>query len=241
VIQKDMAITSRILRIANSAYYGIPRKIDNLKTALVVLGISEISRLVTSFSMMNMFQGNENFDMKQFWLHGAACADLNVGLFNVLRLRCPASAHVVGLLHDVGKILLLKYLPEYYNQCVSYMNKNNIKMVDAEVKILGIDHGHIGSWLTKKWDIPEEISDAIAQHHIRPPDVAKFSLPLVTDWADRLYYIFQDRSEEESIEFMKSDTDWNEWHDGRISNREVASKNLYMIYERSSLLISFLS
>jgi len=240
VVEKDMALAGRILRISNSAFYGIPRKIDNLKTAMVVLGMSEIARLVSSVSVMGLFKDDYEIDMKQFWLHGAVCGDFTVGLYRGLKLQCPNSAHISGLLHDIGKIILYKYLFEYYDQCKHFMDKNDVRMVDAEIELLGIDHGHIGSWLTRKWNVPDEISEAVAQHHIRSPETPKFSLPVVVDWADRLSYIVMTRSKESVVNILESDQEWNEWHGEKGHSTEGIVNILFELYDRSKLLINFL-
>jgi HD-like signal output (HDOD) protein len=240
VVEKDMALAGRILRISNSAFYGIPRKIDNLKTAMVVLGMSEIARLVSSVSVMGLFEDNLEFDMKQFWLHGAICGDFTVGLYRGLKIQCPNGAHISGLLHDIGKIILYKYLFEYYDQCKDYMNQNGVRMVDAEIELLGIDHGHIGSWLTRKWNVPDEISEAVAQHHIRSSGTPKYSLPAMVDWADRLSYIVIDRSKESVVEYLKSDQKWLEWRSEKGQSTEVIVTILFELFERSSQLINFL-
>ena len=240
VVEKDMALAGRILRVANSAFYGIPRKIDNLKTAMIVLGMREIARLVTSVSIMGLFEDDSEFDMKQFWLHGAICGDFTVGLYRGLRLQCPNGAHISGLLHDIGKIILYKYLSEYYTQCKDYMEENDVRMVDAEIELLGIDHGHIGSWLTRKWNIPDEISEAVAQHHIRSSDTPKYSLPVIVDWADRLSYIVLNQSKETVVEILEADQKWIEWRNGKGQSTEGIVNILIELHKRSSQLINFL-
>ncbi|MCF7809816.1 HDOD domain-containing protein [bacterium] len=240
VVDKDMVLAGRILRIANSAFYGIPRKIDNLKTAMIVLGMSKIARLVTSVSVMGLFEDDAEFDMRQFWLHGAICGDFTVGLYRGLKLQCPNGAHISGLLHDIGKIILYKYLPEYYTQCKDYMKANDVRMVDAEIKLLGIDHGHIGSWLTRKWNVPDEISEAVAQHHIRSSDTPSYSLSVMVDWADRLSYIVLNRSKESVIELLESDQKWIEWQSEKGYSTERIVDILLELHKRSSQLIDFL-
>jgi len=243
VVDQDMALTSRILRIANSAYYGIPRKIDNLKMAMVILGIREVVNLVTSISVLRMFQDqhtDDNFNLPEFWRHSALCAELTVGLYKGLGIALPSSAYIAGLLHDIGKMVLNQYFPDYQNASMQYAEENNLRIVEAEVKVLGIDHGHIGSWLTKRWNIPEEIIGAIAQHHIRPPDSSRYGLPAIIDWADRLFYIIDKNSLNESFEVLKNNSQWEAWRDKDVHSTKKILDILYKKWERSLTLIELI-
>ncbi len=243
VVEQDVALTGRILRISNSAYYGIPRKVDNLKMAMVILGVREIVNLVTSVSVLRMFQNQDikdGFNIKEFWMHCATCAEMTVGLYEGMKLIMPSSAYIAGLLHDVGKMLLFQYFPEYHEACLEYASENKVRMVDAEVKLLGIDHGHIGSWLTKRWNIPEDITAAIAQHHIRPPDSPDNGLPTIVDWADRLFYLMKNRNANETVETLKSSPKWNEWFKDKSISTEKMVELLFKRWERSSELTKLL-
>ncbi len=243
VVEQDMALTGRILRISNSAYYGIPRKVDNLKMAMVILGVREIVNLVTSVSVMHMFLQQdlkEDFNIKEFWLHCATCAELTVGLYEGMKLVMPSSAYIAGLLHDIGKMLLFQYFPEYHEACVNYASENKVRIVDAEVKLLGIDHGHVGSWLAKRWNIPEDITEAIAQHHIRPPNSPANGLPAIVDWADRLFYLMKSKKADDTVEALKSSTKWNEWFKDKSISTEKMVEILAKRWERSSELIRLL-
>ena len=243
VVDQDMALTSRILRIANSAYYGIPRKVDNLKMAMVILGIREVVNLVTSISILRMFKdsvGDDNFDLPEFWRHSAFCAELTVGLYKGLGIALPSSAYITGLLHDIGKLVLNQYFPDYQSSCIQYAQENNLRIVEAEVKLLGIDHGHIGSWLTKRWNIPEEIIGAIAQHHIRPPDSKRYGMASIVDWADRLYYIIDKNTIERASEILKTHSQWQTWlHKDTHSTNKILTV-LYKRWERSLTLIELI-
>ena len=243
LIESDLALTGRVLRVANSAYYGIPRKVDNLKMALVILGSKEISDLVTTISILRIFDKStisEDFNIKEFWIHSAGVAELTVALFEGLRMVVPGSAYTAGLLHDIGKLILNQYFTEYHTACLVYSAEKKIRIVEVEVELLGIDHGHIGSWLTKRWNVPDDITDAIAKHHIRPPDSNKYSLPVFIDWADRLYYVLIKRDREKAKKLLSKSQGWQKWLGDKSHLSEKIIELLYDKYDRATTLVNLL-
>lgn len=243
VIEEDMALSARILRIANSAYYGVPRKIDNLKLALVILGMDEIANMVMTISVLRIFPASRNediFDISSFWRHSAATAEITMGLYEGLRLPRPSSAYAAGLLHDVGKLILDQYFRKYFIACMKKAVKDDIMLAKAELQVLGVDHGHIGSWLTQRWNLPEEICKAIAQHHLRPASSDAFSLAGVIDWADRLFYLMEDTPASVVAKILNADPDWQEWQDGRVKNTDYFVNILFERVNRSLRLIQII-
>ncbi len=241
VIESDVALSARILRIANSAFYGVPRKVDNLKMALVIIGMDEVNNLVTTVSIMRLFPDgsmNGSFDVSKFWKHSAICAELSVGLYEGLRQPRPSSAYVAGLLHDIGKMLLAKYFNDYFIKCLRLAVKEGLSLAESEVEIIGVDHGHVGSWLTKRWNLPDEINEAIAQHHIRSADSPRFGLATVIDWSDRLYYLMEGHTIEQVIVILQNDPGWKSW------KREVGyptERLIHMLHYRIARSISMIS
>ncbi len=214
VIEEDVALTGRILRISNSAYYGIPRKVDNLRMALVILGMNEIGTLVTTISVLKMFQDQEEvegFNLREFWRHAAVSAELTVGLYEALGLPCPSGAYISGLLHDIGKLVLNQYFKEYFIACLKLSTQQNLTHAEAEKQLLGIDHGHIGAWLTERWNLPDEITSSIAQHHYRSSSTPADSTAVFVDWADRLSYILDGHSVNEVSDILYGNPEWMNW------------------------------
>ena len=214
IVETDMALSARVLRIANSAYYGVSRKIDNLKMALVILGMNEINNLVMTVSIMGIFQNNDNdgsLDLSKFWKHSAVCAELTAGLFEGMRRTRPSSAYTAGLMHDMGKLVLAQNFNDYFKRCKQLAKNDKISLAEAELKTIGIDHGHVGAWLTKRWNLPDDINNAIAQHHFRPSDSPRFGLPTFIYWADKLYYLIQDNPPEKVAQMLDKNPEWADW------------------------------
>jgi putative nucleotidyltransferase with HDIG domain len=214
VVEEDVALTSRILRIANSPYYGVPRKISNLKMAMVILGMREIINLVTTISVVRLFpdRGGHPFDLQTFWKHSAATAELTSGLVEALRIPSSGSAYIAGLLHDIGKLVLSQFFRDQFVQSMNLSQEQKIPLPEAELRVIGVDHGHVGSWLIQRWNIPEEIGQAVAQHHIRPPTAPAHSLPVVIDWADRIEHLFENRTVEEVTAELAGNPHWLSWY-----------------------------
>ncbi len=243
VMEVDVAMTGKILRTANSAYYGVPRKIDSLRMALVVIGMDEISNLVTTASILKAFpaqSGGDDWDAKNFWFHSAAVAELTTGLYDVLNLPKPSGAYVAGILHDVGYLMLHQYFNQYWSACQKFAHKEGIPTFRAEQQLLGVDHGHIGAWLVQRWNLPEEISTAVAQHHIRPADSPEYSLSAVVDFADRLFHRMHNKSPEKVALELREDKSWREWIGSRTAATPALVQELYGRLERATRLLEIM-
>lgn len=167
LIRNDPSLTARILRVANSSYYGMPRRIDSLNTALVVLGMKEISNLVTSISVVKTFSGAEedDFDMQAFWEHSAGCAEIARVIASKLHLHFHGAEFTAGLLHDVGKIVLDQHFHTEFLAARELRLAEQIPSSEAERRVLGVDHAEIGAWLAETWSLPPAIAEAIRYHH----------------------------------------------------------------------------
>lgn len=171
LIEKDPALTSAILRIANSAFYGIPRSISSVTSAVVILGFNTIRTIVLSHSIMKSFTSkklNSEFDRTRFWQHSIVCAlaaKLLVKRLMFSIMMDPESAFCAGILHDIGKLIFDEFESEKFAQTCNYAKSNNIQLQKAEKKIIGISHSEIGSILADKWALPTDLEYAIIYHH----------------------------------------------------------------------------
>jgi len=243
VINVDVALTGKILRTANSAYYGVPRKIDSLRMALVVIGMDEISNLVTTSSILKMFPsrpGIQTFDVAQFWFHSAAVAELTTGLYDVLSLPRPGAAYVSGLLHDLGRLILYQYFNHYHVKIMELIERRRIPTHQTEIEVIGVDHGHIGGWLIQRWNLPEEIINAVSQHHIRPQDTPQYSLPVMIDRANSLFYHLMNSQPDETAAFLRDDRDWQEWIGSRGAPISTIVANLFGRLDRARSLLDMM-
>ena len=179
LIRNDPSLTARILRVANSAYYGMPQRIDSLNTALAVLGIKEISSLVTSISVVKTFPAREGepgtptedrrvgeaLDLQVFWEHSAGCAEIARVMAAKLQLHFHGAEFTAGLLHDVGKLVLDQHFHDEFLAARELQFADHLSSAEAERRVLGVDHAEIGSWLAETWSLPLEIAEAIRYHH----------------------------------------------------------------------------
>lgn len=179
LIERDPALTTKMLRLANSAFYGIPRSISSVSSAVVILGFNTIRSLVLSASVMKMFSGNNEhtLDKERFWKHSIVCAlaaKIIVRHFINVRMMDPESAFCAGILHDIGKLIFNEFAGDDYQTACEYAMSNNIPLLEAERIVLGIDHAQIGRILADKWALPLDLEYSIVFHHI-PGDADKLT------------------------------------------------------------------
>jgi len=168
LISTDQALTAKILKLANSAFYGFPRKIATVNHAIVILGFETVKSLGLSVSVLERFSGKGKdtfFDRQKFWEHSIACGVAARMLAGKLRYRVQGEAFAAGILHDIGKLILSQYFPDEFTAIMQLVRDQQLYIGKAEEMILGITHAEIGHWLAEKWNLPRQLDDAIAFHH----------------------------------------------------------------------------
>ncbi|MFZ0391270.1 MAG: HDOD domain-containing protein [Calditrichia bacterium] len=168
LISADQILAARILKLANSAYYGFPRKISTLNLAIVVLGFNALRDLVLSISVINRFvdeNGEDFFQAEQFWRH-ALIVGRGARLFSrYVNYPVAGEVFMAGLLHDIGYPVLLQQFPRHFAETCNFARENNITFRAAENKILNFHHTDLGGWLARGWNLPDKLVSAIRYHH----------------------------------------------------------------------------
>ena len=188
-ISQDQALVSKILRIANSTFYGFPRKISTIPHAVVILGFANIRNLVLTASIFDMFQskgGDEYFDREGFWKHSLACGVTSKLIAKRLGIKNIEEAFIWGLLHDLGKLILDTYFREDFTRVVIMVKEKEILIRDAEQQLLGFDHAAVGSFVADKWNLPPAVIKVIRFHHNPPLANESMRMAAIVHLADIL-------------------------------------------------------
>jgi putative nucleotidyltransferase with HDIG domain len=168
-VEKDQAITLKILRLVNSAFYGFKSKISDLRNAIILLGYSAVRNAIVSLSVINSFSSKRvalmNFDITQFWKHSLAVAVTSKNIAQLSKKESPDTCFVGGLLHDIGKVILAQYFHDLFEQVWTTLQDEHVSFYEAEKRKLPIDHTIIGAHLASKWQLPEGLIEAIRWHH----------------------------------------------------------------------------
>jgi putative nucleotidyltransferase with HDIG domain len=173
-IEKDQAITLKILKLVNSAFYGFKSKISDLRNAVALLGYNAVRNAIVSLSVINSFPKHVtlmDFDITLFWKHSLAVAVTSKNIAQLSKKESPDNCFVGGLLHDTGKVILAQYFPELFEAVWTTLQKEEVSFYESERKTLPIDHTKIGAHLAGKWQLPEGLVDAIRWHHEFQPEL----------------------------------------------------------------------
>jgi HD-like signal output (HDOD) protein len=178
VIENDLSITANILSLVNSAYYGLGRKISNIKDAIGFLGSNAISQMVMGLGVMRCFgsDGKGGFGRDEFWLHSIATGVLTRKLAKAAGYRAVEDAFTAGLLHDIGKLALATCCPDLVASVSKEVALAPKAYHRCEREALGLDHGNVGEWVSRKWELPLLCIVAIRHHHESPADRTGFNL-----------------------------------------------------------------
>lgn len=169
-IEKDPDLTSRLLKLGNSAMYGYTSRLTSVAEAVSVIGIRQVQDLMMASSIVETFSGvDEEFvNMQSFWRHSLACGIAARVVAMELRLPKPDKFFVAGLLHDVGRLVLLSQSPAAAQEIFTLYRQGGMLLREAEMKVLGFDHQQIGAALLRQWKYPAVLIGAVGDHH-HPP------------------------------------------------------------------------
>ena len=167
IVSKDQGLTSKILAVANSPLYGIKRKVTSIEFAILVLGFQDIRNIVTGLSLAESIKTTPSkyFDQFEFWQHSMVVGTAAKGIAQNFGFEFGSEAFVAGILHDMGILVIYKFLNDDFNNIINLSNQEKISLLDAEKKVLGITHQEIGKFLAEKWELPYVLCDTLHYHH----------------------------------------------------------------------------
>ncbi len=166
-IQQDPALTAKILRISNSPYYGMRQYVGTLKLALVILGVREIRNIAVGIAVLDTLR-NEKTEMllaDDFWNHSLTTAAIARKLDIMMQLNHQGEAFIGGLLHDVGKMVLLNHYGDEYGSIYKDTSDAPERIVDIEKEKFGFTHADAGTALVERWNLPKALCEAVYAHH----------------------------------------------------------------------------
>lgn len=168
VLSTDQALTAKLIRISNSAYYGFARRISTVREAVVMLGFKQVRQVAVGASMMNAFKQNgreDGFDLDLFWGHSVAVAVASEAVARKSLGAKPEDAFTAGILHDIGRLVLRQVMPREFAQAVALARSGEMPLHEAEYETTGYAHDEIGQALGERWKFPGHLVDAVRCHH----------------------------------------------------------------------------
>ncbi len=166
IISGDTSLSARILKIVNSSFYGFSSRIETITHAVTIVGMMQLRDLVLATTIVGQFRGipKKVLDMEGFWLHSISTG-LAARIIAIYRKEPnPERYYVMGLLHDIGRLLLLLNAPDEMKLALDHYRKGGL-LYEAETEVLGLDHSKVAGALLEKWDLPDRLVNAINFHH----------------------------------------------------------------------------
>jgi putative nucleotidyltransferase with HDIG domain len=165
-IERDQALTARALRIANSAFYGVPGRIGTIRNAIGILGLRTVGTLLTTAAVSTQFAAAKcpEFQFGVFWRHAIATALTARGLAQHLRMD-ENIAFTAGLLHDIGRLAMATHFPAEMGLVLRYAREADLPTLEAERRVLDVDHLAVGVLIATHWHFPPTVVAAIEHHH----------------------------------------------------------------------------
>ncbi len=184
VVRPDPALTANLLRVANSAYFGLRCRAESVRHAVTVMGMKRVSEVAAAVALAPVIPkrlpGYE-IEASAFWLHSVAVAVLAERLSLQLGLRCPDLTFTAGLLHDIGKLAIAAFVADDAPS-ILLRTRGGLPFVAAEQAVLGVDHGQVGGLVAEAWSLPAAAAAAALWHHApgaAPEDAPQMLIDLV--------------------------------------------------------------
>ncbi|MBI3599821.1 MAG: HDOD domain-containing protein [Nitrospinae bacterium] len=176
VIKLDPVLTAKILRLINSAYFGMPESVTSINTAIVLLGFNTIKNLALSTEVLSSFNPGKGveFNVEKFWLHSLAAAVTckTLALHILHDHKVQEEYFISGLIHDIGKIFLIKFFPSQFFS-INFEKMGIGEFLKKEKELFSIDHAEAGGLIVEKWKLSREMISSVKNHHTMPENAGK--------------------------------------------------------------------
>ena len=223
VVETDPALSLRILKMVNSAFYGFSHKVDSIAQAITILGRERLKQILIGSVLSGVFGKMENhvFHMEDFWRHSVKTAILA----RYLSLQTESAQHAdslftAGLLHDIGRLIMAKLIPERTREIQDSVDIEDGDLYHAEERILGFTHCDVGAGFIKKWDLPDMLAVAAQSHH-NPRAITEYILEAgIIYVANNLNFLVAP-IEEEEVEYALQDIPG--WDDYGLSLENITA------------------
>lgn len=182
IVSHDPALVTRILKVVNSAFYGLPGQIGSIERAIVLLGLNAVKNLAVAASLGQLFRGAklcDGFTPKDLWTHCIAVGVAARDLARQLKLPMADEAFLAGMIHDMGILVALQVYPEEVRRVCEAARTEGKPFCELEREVLGIDHQQLGMALAEQWKFPRSCQ-LVAGHHHRPSALSEQNRLLVT-------------------------------------------------------------
>jgi HD-like signal output (HDOD) protein len=169
IVSKDLAMTSKILQIVNSAYFGLSRQISSIERAILLMGLEMLRSFVLSVEVFSMFEAKKmaGLAVAGLWRHSMNCAALarKIGVSERFSRNGADNVSTAAFLHDIGKLLMANEMPEKYREVSRLVSSENLPSFEAEQQVFGFDHAEAGGFLLSRWKLPTAIVQPVRWHH----------------------------------------------------------------------------
>ena len=190
IISADPSLAARLLRIANSPFYGIGSRVETIIHALGIIGIDQLTELALATIMVNQFKGIDKdlVNMQSFWMHSIGCGLAARAIAKNMGERQMESYYTASMLHDIGSLILYKESPEKSREILTRCKSEGLSLSAVEQEVLGFTHAEVGAVVFTKWGLPRSLVAAVQYHH-RPSEAKDHPLyPAIVHLADIIAY-----------------------------------------------------
>lgn len=187
-LSMDQGLTTRILSLANSAYYGLQAEVRSVPRAAAVLGMAEIRNIVLALGVNGLSSKYDipgEFNLSDYWTHQFMVAMVAKELSHMVDVGNPDNLFTVGLLHDIGKLITALRRPEDWQVIHDMAEDNEISDSEAEEEYWGLDHAVVGALVLKSWDLPADLAEPVNWHHspaLSPEHSAESNIVCLADY-----------------------------------------------------------
>jgi len=168
LIEKDPVLTTKVLKLVNSSYFGLSKELYSINQALVLIGYDNLKSMVMSASMLQIFNKDSkvgSFSRKALWKHSVGVGIGARFLAKRVGIGDPEQAFVAGLIHDVGKVIIDWFFHPQFVEIITLVDRDHCWIREAEIRVMQVTHEEIGSYLASRWNLPDLLKNGIAYHH----------------------------------------------------------------------------